>query len=128
MPHCPELSPTPRHSGPLPAQETKLGRTETKAGEGRVECSEPPWRLSVLSWAPAPPGVRSAVLPAFQGSPLHGSCPVSGLLPLSVHVSEHKSLTVREPYQNEVSLKSGAEIIVSLLGQSCLNQAGKRKQ
>lgn len=43
------------------------------------------------------------------------------------HVSEQKSPTVREPYQNEVSLKSGAEIIVYLLGQSCLNQAGNRK-
>ena len=125
MPHCPELSPP--HSGPLPAKETKLGRTEIKAGEGRVECSEPPWRLSVLLGAPAPPGVRTAVLPAFQGSQLHGSCPVSGLLPLSVQVSEQKSPTVREPYQNEVSLKSGAEIIVSLLGQACLKQAGKRK-
>ena len=126
MPHCPELSPP--HSGPLPAEETKLGRTETKAGEGRVECSEPPWRLSVLLGAPAPPGVRTAVLPAFQGSQLHGSCPVSGLLPLSVHVSEHKAPTVQEPYLNEMSLKSGAEIIVSLLGQACLKQAGKRKR
>ena len=44
------------------------------------------------------------------------------------HVSEQKSPTVREPYQNEVSLKSGAEIIVYLLGQSCLNQAGNRKR
>ena len=126
MPHCPELSPP--HSGPLPAKETKLGRTEIKAGEGRVECSEPPWRLSVLLGAPAPPGVRTAVLPAFQGSQLHGSCPVSGLLPLSVHVSEHKAPTVQEPYLNEMFLKSGAEIIVSLLGQACLKQAGKRKR
>lgn len=63
MPHCLELSP---HSGPLPAEETKLGRTEIKAGEMRVEFSEPPWRLSILSGAPALPGVQSAVLPAFR--------------------------------------------------------------
>lgn len=123
MPHCPELSP---HSGPLPAEETKLGRTEIKAGEMRVEFSEPPWG-SASCRGPQPYQGCSLLyyLPSGLPAPWELSCLRASFS--LCHVSEQKSPTVREPYQNEVSLKSGAEIIVYLLGQSCLNQAGNRK-
>lgn len=76
---------------------------------------------------PSPTRGAVCLLPAF-GAPSPVGAVLSQGFCLSLFMFLSMSLTVREPYQNKVSLKSGAEIIVSLLGQSCLNQAGNEER
>lgn len=124
MPDCPELSP---HSGPLPAEERKPGRMEVGAGEMSVGFSEPALEAQHPVSCPSPTRGAVCLLPAFGAPSAMGAVLSQGFC-LSLFMFLSMSPTVREPYQNEVSLKSGAEIIISLLGQSCLNQAGNEER